>query len=61
MASSPQVHPYKKHLMQSQHINFDNRGLQFQNSSLKVGQDFSDNKENRENRDNEDFSTADLP
>ncbi|AJP89191.1 Skt5p [Saccharomyces cerevisiae YJM1549] len=61
MASSPQVHPYKKHLMQSQHINFDNRGLQFQNSSLKVGQDFPDNKENRENRDNEDFSTAGLP
>lgn len=59
--SSPQVHPYKKHLMQSQLYLKLYRGLQFQNSSLKVGQDFSDNKENRENRDNEDFSTADLP
>lgn len=61
MASSPQVHPYKKHLMQSQHINFDNRGRQFQNGSLKANQDFSDNKENRENKDNEEFSTAALP
>ena len=31
MASSPQVHPYKKHLMQSQHINFETVGPCYQN------------------------------
>ncbi|CAI4037184.1 hypothetical protein SMKI_02G0510 [Saccharomyces mikatae IFO 1815] len=58
MTSSPKVHPYKRHLMQSQHINFDNRSPEFQKSSLNTDQDTSENKENRQNDDNIEHSTA---
>ncbi|CAI4054916.1 Skt5p SKDI_02G0470 [Saccharomyces kudriavzevii IFO 1802] len=61
MAASPKVHPYKKHLMQSQHINFDNRGLQTQNSSIKAVEDSANDKENSRYNYNGKLSAVALP
>ncbi|EJS44628.1 skt5p [Saccharomyces arboricola H-6] len=61
MATSRHIHPYKKHLMQSQNINFDIRGLEFQSNVSKASQDSLDDKENDQYNDNEKFSAAALP
>lgn len=61
MATSSQMHPYKKHLMQSQHLNFDNMGTQFQSSMKEANSDLSGKKENSRYDHNQKLSSAALP